>query len=216
MGVKRRDGVAVIVEHAVTAGGAVAEPVRGGEAVGEPVASALEGDMEGEAEEKSWVKVAGAVVKGEGVPAAPLAEGYTALGVASVGELLLRTVTEAASEEEAQVDSVGGARLAVPSEVRVPLPLDSIDSVETGDKEPGASVALLPTEVKGWFGASSWVDKWIAVHRPRPWDNPAVPRADVLLYVYAGEGEALPELVLSRPRLSPAMRGAGCKRPWRL
>ena len=93
--------------------------------------------------------MAGAVLMGESVPTAPLTEGKAAEGVASVGELLLSRVADAASEAEAQADSVGGARLAVPAVDWVPLLLDSKERVETGDKDPGARVALLPKEAEG-------------------------------------------------------------------
>ena len=85
---------------------------------------------------------------GESVPTAPLTEGNAAVGVAGEGELLLSSVADAASEAEAQEDSVGGARLAVPAVDWVPLLLDSKDRVETGDKDPGAGVALRAKEAE--------------------------------------------------------------------
>jgi hypothetical protein len=60
--------------------------------------------------------------------------------------------------------------------------------------------------------SSTWSDRWLAVWRKRPWDNPAIEagRVHALLYkVSGGSAAPRPERVLLRPRLSPARLASG-------
>ena len=54
-----------------------------------------------------------------------------------------------------------------------------------------------------------WKERWLAVYRARPWDNPAIDRSRVLMYVYEGRQAAQADKVLLRPCLVHVARTAG-------
>ena len=59
------------------------------------------------------------------------------------------------------------------------------------------------------FFSDEWKERWLAVYRARPWDNPSVDRTRVVLYIYEGREAALADKVLLRPCLVHVARGAG-------
>jgi hypothetical protein len=65
----------------------------------------------------------------------------------------------------------------------------------------------LRLHVDGVFGAR-WRDVWVAVHRARPWDNPAMPRAAVIACVYEGREKTFPLYRLGQPALAAPPSGA--------
>ena len=58
-------------------------------------------------------------------------------------------------------------------------------------------------EQQDWTRRSRLHELWVVVHRARPWDNPAVNRADVSLCMYGGANSVVPSYVLIRPELRP-------------
>jgi hypothetical protein len=62
--------------------------------------------------------------------------------------------------------------------------------------------AQLEYEKAGFF-ATSWDRRWVAVHRARPWDNPAVPRAEVTVLVYYDAQHPRWHISLRQPELRP-------------
>jgi U-box domain/Ankyrin repeat len=48
---------------------------------------------------------------------------------------------------------------------------------------------------RGMFG-DKWNDEWIAVARPRPWDNPSISRDEVFLFIYSSKSDHTPSSVL--------------------
>ena len=59
------------------------------------------------------------------------------------------------------------------------------------------------------FFSDEWRERWLAVYRARPWDNPSVDRTRVVMYIYEGREAALADKVLLRPCLVHVARGAG-------
>ena len=59
------------------------------------------------------------------------------------------------------------------------------------------------------FFGDSWKERWVAVYRARPWDNPMVDRARVVMYMYEGREAAQAERVMLRPCLVHVARGVG-------
>jgi hypothetical protein len=62
--------------------------------------------------------------------------------------------------------------------------------------------AQLEYEKAGFF-ATSWDRRWVVVHRARPWDNPAVPRAEVTVLVYYDAQHPRWHISLRQPELRP-------------
>lgn len=57
-------------------------------------------------------------------------------------------------------------------------------------------------EVPGWF-STGFDNRWLAIHRARPHDNPHVSRMDWKLSIYPGRDSSQPALELIRPRAVP-------------
>ena len=58
--------------------------------------------------------------------------------------------------------------------------------------------AQVSLHIPGFF-SDSWAERWVVVFRARPWDNPAVDRRRVLMYVYENRERAQAEKVMMRP-----------------